>query len=396
MNALRRRVAEFERLELLHREDEARLRRLATILEDSNDAVTAQDLDGTITAWNKGAERMYGYSEAEALGMNISRIIPEDGKKDAGDIIEKIRSGHPIESLETARVTKDGRVLDVWLTITKLVDNDGTIVGVATTERDITNIKKNEEALNRYLNLSMEFNREPEPIVAERTLGLIALTVADKVRNPATAIGLKCRHLIEKATDTETLKDGLREIADEAGKLESIVNDFRTVFRKRKAEFVYEDINRIVRDACDFAQQEARERVVAIDFRLHNAPLKIYMQKKLLTTALFYLVLNAVDLTPRTGRVTITTGREENMISLTIATMGSSIGKEKLAVIFDPLADTQLSRSEMLLPIVKYIAQEHFGDIRIESNERGGTSFKMTFPESWFYEQDTALKPLLT
>jgi two-component system CheB/CheR fusion protein len=123
------------------KQTEANLRRLATVVTDSNDAITVRDMDGRITAWNKGAQNMYGYTEAEALMMNVAEIVPEDKRQQALDLIKQIKTGKPVKSLETKRVTKDGRILDVWLTATKLVDNKGDVIAVATTERDITNRK---------------------------------------------------------------------------------------------------------------------------------------------------------------------------------------------------------------------------------------------------------------
>ena len=127
--------------------NEANMRRLATVIFDSNDAITVQDLDGTITAWNRGAELMYGYSEVEALGMNISDIVPDKYSSEALDLIRQIKSGRAVDSLETQRITKEGRILDVWLTLTKLTDDQGNVIAVATTERDITERKQLEHDL---------------------------------------------------------------------------------------------------------------------------------------------------------------------------------------------------------------------------------------------------------
>lgn len=113
-------------------------RRLATVLQDSNDAITVQDLQGNILAWNRGAERMYGYSEADAVRMNIEMLIPEEERESARGFLEAIRRGDEVPSLEVKRKAKDGRLLEVWLTTTKLVDDQGHPVAVATTERDVT------------------------------------------------------------------------------------------------------------------------------------------------------------------------------------------------------------------------------------------------------------------
>jgi len=144
------------------RKTAAQLRRLATVVTDSNDAVTVQDLQGNIQAWNRGAERMYGYTEAEALKLNSISLVPEEGRSQALCFLEDIKNGKEIASLEVKRQTKDKRIIDVWLTVTKLVDDCGHPVAIATTERDITERKITEESLIKAKN-------ELEIKVAERT-----------------------------------------------------------------------------------------------------------------------------------------------------------------------------------------------------------------------------------
>jgi two-component system CheB/CheR fusion protein len=134
---------------------EARARLFATVLQDSNDAVTVQDFDGRITAWNRGAERMYGYSEAEALDMNIRDTVPVYRRAEALELVKRIAAGENIQSFETQRVTKDGRTLDVWLTLTRVNDAAGIPVAVSSTERDITGIKQAQEEL-RIMNQTLE------------------------------------------------------------------------------------------------------------------------------------------------------------------------------------------------------------------------------------------------
>ena len=97
------------------------LARLAIVLHDANDAITVQDLEGRILAWNRGAERMYGWSEAEALRMNVAALIPDaSGAENAANLSRA--GGEPVEPFRTQRRTKDGRILDVWLMITRLVN----------------------------------------------------------------------------------------------------------------------------------------------------------------------------------------------------------------------------------------------------------------------------------
>lgn len=146
------------------------MRRLATVVRDSNDAIIVHDLDGSIISWNKGAERMYGYSEEEIIGKNIAEIVPEENRAEADEWITRILSGKLIESLETKRLTKGGQILDVWLTISPLFDERGNIVAISCTERDITERKKSTE-------------RFKEALVAT----VNALTSAVEARDPYTS-----------------------------------------------------------------------------------------------------------------------------------------------------------------------------------------------------------------
>jgi len=111
------------------------LRRLAVVVEDAYDAVTMQDLDGRIRAWNPAAARIYGWSEAEALDMGYMDLVPDDRKDEARAMAARLRRGDTPAPFQTRRRTKDGRILTVWITPTALVDESGSAYAFATTER---------------------------------------------------------------------------------------------------------------------------------------------------------------------------------------------------------------------------------------------------------------------
>ena len=120
-------------------------RLLATVVRDSNDSVTVQDFSGKLLAWNKGAAKMYGWTEAEALQMNIQDLIPEYKREEELIFRGHLTRGKFVNSLETNRLTKDGKKLTVWLTVTKLVDETGNPTGFATTERNTTEQQRSED-----------------------------------------------------------------------------------------------------------------------------------------------------------------------------------------------------------------------------------------------------------
>jgi PAS domain S-box-containing protein len=124
-------------------------RRLAAIIESSEDAIASKDLDGIITSWNKSAERLFGYKAEEIIGQPVTTIIPPELHDDEPKILGKIRAGERIEHFQTVRVHKNGRLLDVSLTVSPIRDDQGKIVGAAKIVRDVTRQKKLEEAALR-------------------------------------------------------------------------------------------------------------------------------------------------------------------------------------------------------------------------------------------------------
>ena len=122
-------------------------RYLAAIVESSDDAIFSKDLEGKILSWNHGAELMYGYSAAEIIGQDASKLAPVGRKEEMAEITARIKSGQNVEHLETVRLTQDGKVLDVSITVSALKNENGEIIGVSTIARDITQRKVAEENL---------------------------------------------------------------------------------------------------------------------------------------------------------------------------------------------------------------------------------------------------------
>jgi PAS domain S-box-containing protein len=138
--------------------DETRFR-LAAIVESSEDAILSVTLDGHIVSWNAGAQRMFGYTEAEAIGKPVTLIVPPELPDEEDKIFETLRAGGRIEQFETVRVSKTGKKIDVSLSISPIKDPTGTIAGFAGIERDISDRKRREQELsetNERLSLALE------------------------------------------------------------------------------------------------------------------------------------------------------------------------------------------------------------------------------------------------
>ena len=143
---------------------EETLVRLAAIVESSQDAIIGKDLDCRITTWNKGAELMYGYSANEIIGHGISILAPAGRSQEMQTIVEELKAGRPISSFETVRMAKSGKLIQISLTVSPVLDSDGAIIGVSSIARDITAQKLAEEALYRANETSIYAS--PVPIVA--------------------------------------------------------------------------------------------------------------------------------------------------------------------------------------------------------------------------------------
>jgi PAS domain S-box-containing protein len=129
--------------------DEGTSALLAAIVDSSDDAIVSKTLDGIVTSWNRGAEKIFGYSAAEAIGQHIKFIIPAERHPEEDDVLARLRRGEKLEHFETIRQAKDGRRVNISLTVSPVKDNRGRIIGASKVARDITDRKRAEEERER-------------------------------------------------------------------------------------------------------------------------------------------------------------------------------------------------------------------------------------------------------
>ena len=165
---------------------------LAAIEKSSNDAIIGKNLDGTITSWNAGAEKIFGYSSEEMLGSSILRLIPADLHDEEHHIIQRITRGESVQNLETVRQSKGGRLINVSITSSPIKDSSGKTIGASKVARDITERKLAEEKIS-------QLNAELERRVIERTAELEAFSysISHDLRAPLRAMGGFARMLQE-------------------------------------------------------------------------------------------------------------------------------------------------------------------------------------------------------
>jgi PAS domain S-box-containing protein len=165
--------------------DEAALAHMASIVECSDDAIVSKTLDGVITSWNAGAERLYGYTAAEALGRSIAFVIPPDRPNELLRILARLKRGEHIQPYETARIRKDGTRVQVSLTVSPLRSPSGAIIGASAIGRDVTEKKQAESTL-----------REAETL---RSVASLAVAAAHEINNPLTVVSGELQLLAREA-----------------------------------------------------------------------------------------------------------------------------------------------------------------------------------------------------
>jgi PAS domain S-box-containing protein len=159
---------------------------LAVVLQNSNDTIIFHDFSGNITLWSKVAQKMYGWPESQALNMNIKKIIPPEKAEGTLEIIRDIAHGKEIAPYETKRITADGRILNVLLTNTALVNEEGLPFAVATFERDITGQKQSLKEKNEFIKELQKINSQLQKVLSEtKTLrGIIPICmICKQIRN---------------------------------------------------------------------------------------------------------------------------------------------------------------------------------------------------------------------
>jgi|WetSurMetagenome_2_1015567.scaffolds.fasta_scaffold03030_7 signal transduction histidine kinase len=254
---------------------------------------------------------------------------------------------------------------------------------VADLDRRQAEIESRKEEVERLLGEIGEFNREIETLLAERTMSLMALTVADKIKNPAALIGGITARLSAKGDMSEALMENFAVIAESAKNIEKIVNDFQSLLKSRQSKFSYEDINEAVKKVFSALAGHADEKGIRFVVNLAPQRMMVNIQLSLLRIAIFHLIKNAIEATPEGGVVSVSTLPEGDRVEIIISDTGPGIPPDIIDRIFDPFFTTKGKSFGMGLPLVKQVVSEHMGKITVESEDGKGATFRISLPERW-------------
>ena len=359
-------------------------RRLAAIIDSSADAIIGKELDGTITSWNRGAEAMYGYNADEIVGKNISLLTSKDRPDEIPQILARIRSGERIEHYESVRVTKDGRHLNVSISISPIKDPNGKIVGASAIARDITAQRRAEDHL-----------RQAQKMEA---VGRLAGGVAHDFNN-ILGIVTACTELLRDRIDADSdqaLYVGNIRKAVERGI--SLTRQLLAFTRKSSVQPQLIDLNIHLKDVVKLLRPLMGDDVeIVVAPRSPSAIIEIDPGQ--FDQIVLNLAVNSRDAMPRGGKFILETASVElddvftsqhrpmqagRYILIAVSDTGVGMDAATVTRIFEPFFTTkEVGKGTGLgLATVYGIVQHGGGHIWVYSEPGSGTTFKIYLPSA--------------
>ncbi len=364
---------------------------LAAIVESSNDAIIGKDLQGIITSWNKGAEKIYGYSAAEIIGQSITVLAPPERYAEIADFLKKLRRGETIVDYESERIRKDGEWIYVALTLSPIHDESGNISGISTIARDITGRKQAEMALSRL-------NTELEHRVAERTAQLETVvydlenfnySVSHDLRIPLRAVDGFSRILMEEYS-SRLDEEGVRllnVVRDNTQKIAQYIDDmlaFSSTGRMLMS-FAEIDMVAVVREVME----ELKPVIAGRDLKLEINPLpSVVADRAMMRRVMLNLLSNALKFTRVQTSARIEVGAKADEMETVFFVRDNGVGfdmqyVDKLFGVFQRLHGVdEFEGTGIGLAIVKRIVGRHGGRVWAEGKVNEGATIYFSIPRA--------------
>jgi PAS domain S-box-containing protein len=359
--------------------------RLAAVVDSSDDAIISETLDGTITAWNRGAEKVFGYPASETVGKIMLVLLPPERIDEESDILARIRRGESVDHFETVRIRKDGTRIDVSVTISPIRDCDGAIVGASKVARDFTRRKADELEIRR-LNEELEeriVQRTKQLEVTNQELEAFSYSVSHDLRTPLRHIAGFSRILVNEFGSAMTVEAGehLRLIEDAVRRMGTMVDALlkMAMLRRQPLRLDHSELNPIVDQVISMLQPECDGR----DVTWSIAKLPVLECDPILMAQVFQNLLeNALKYSRGRAKAVIEVGsitRPGKPPVIFVRDNGAGFNMkyaEKLFGVFQRFhTDAQFEGSGVGLATVQRIIQKHGGMIWAEAEPDHGATF---------------------
>ncbi|MET0292670.1 MAG: ATP-binding protein [Steroidobacteraceae bacterium] len=369
------------------RTDEASAR-LAAIVESSDDAIIGKTLEGVITSWNRGAQRLFGYSEVEVLGRSVTVLIPDELLHEETEILSSIRAGNRVDHYQTRRRRKDGSLVDISLTVSPVKGPGGEVIGASKIARDVSVAL----AANRERDRLLESERAARA-EAER-LGFLKdeflATLSHELRTPLNAIIGWCALLREpgfRGDSQQAIGVIERNARAQAQIIDDLLDMSRIVAGKIALELRPLSLDEVVTAAADSIRPSATAKAIELSVRGTGEHIAVNGDPARLQQVLWNLLTNAVKFTPSKGRIEISLRAESGFAEICVTDSGVGIPTEFLPEVFDRFRQAQSGSTRQYgglglgLSIVQTLAMLHGGRVRAESGGADlGSRFTVQIP----------------
>ncbi len=383
-------------------------RRLAAIVDNSDDAIIGKDLNSIVTSWNQGAKRIFGYTAGEMIGTSIKRLIPPDRQGEEDEILARLRRGERFDHFETIRITKDGRQIHVSLTISPIKDASGKVVGASKIARDITDRKLAEAALKEAQSEAETANAEKASLLASEKIARteaerasrmkdeFLATLSHELRTPLNAVLGWATVLGSKKHLDRELSQGLeaidRNVRVQAQIIDDLLDMSRIISGKVRLDVQQIDLATVLLESVDTMRTSASGKGVRLQTVIDPLNASVSGDPNRLQQVFWNLLSNAIKFTPKGGRVQVLLERVDSHVEVTVIDTGEGIAPDFLPYIFDRFqqADASTTRRHgglgLGLAIVKNLVELHGGTVRAKSGGLGkGATFIVNLPLMVFH-----------
>ena len=357
---------------------------LAVVVKQSNDAIYLHNPDGKIISWNNGAEKIFGFSEKEALNMYIWNIVPEQLLAETQQVINQIFQGERVDALETRRITKYGKIIDVVFAASVITDPNGNLKSVAITERDVTPQKKADMEISQ-LNANLKRN-VTELEYTNKELESFSYSVSHDLRAPLRSINGYAQMIQEDHAQEfgEEAKRMLNVIRNNAKKMGELIDDLLAFSRMGRKEVVRLpiDFNKLIEPIVT-----SRENMAEKDMRITVNPLlPAQGDPALLLQVYINLISNAIKYSSKkeTSEVEIGSFEKEDEYVYYVKDNGAGFDMQyvhKLFNVFQRLHDDEFEGTGVGLAIVQRIVVKHGGKVWAEGKIDEGATFYFSLPK---------------
>jgi two-component system, LuxR family, sensor kinase FixL len=346
---------------------EARLY-LASIVDSSDDAIIGKSLDGIVTSWNHAAEVIFDYTDSEMNGRPITLLHPKDRLHEEAMILEGVSRGERISHYETVRLRKDGREIEVSLSISPILGPAGTIIGASKIVRDITADRHSQSRI-------VELQAELVHVARLSTMGQMASAIAHELNQPLTAVGNYAgalgRMLATPNADPERVRDIVERIRQQTTRAGDVIRRLRDHVAKRGATRRHEDINAVVTEAVELGLVGTRHQGMDTAIRLDTAAGSGSLDRVQIGQVIINLVHNAVEAMEAS---------EQRVVEITVSDTGPGIAPDIAGRLFQPFVTTKPTGLGLGLSICREIVEAHEGQLTAAPGATGGTVFTMRLP----------------